>query len=331
MVRIALTGASGHIGGALVRRLLQEKYTVRVLARRDRRAIKDLPVEVVEGDILSPSQVEKLVRDVSVVYHLAAVVSIGGPSRKKLKDVNIEGTRNVVRACREAKISRLIHFSSVHAFEQFPLDVEMNENRPQVGKSALLYDQSKAQGERIAREARKNGLEVVILNPTSIIGPYDFKPSLMGRMLLSISQGRTPFLVRGGFDWVDVRDVAEAAVAAMKRGKDGENYLLSGKWETLSHLARTIDRVKGKKVRRIALPIDMAKLGIPFIWAVSKLAGKEPLYTRDSLKILETSHKKISHRKASEHLGYCPRPLEETIKDLFEWFKACGLLSERRK
>ena len=196
----------------------------------------------------------------------------------------------------------------------------MDENRPLAIQDKVLYNRSKALAETAALEAARTGQDVVILNPTAVIGPYDFAPSLMGKALILIYRQKLPVLIQGGYDWVDARDVAEAAAAAVKKGRSGQRYLLSGRWQSLMGLSRMIADLTQRKPPRLACPPAVALASLPLLRFYCRLSKSEPLYTKDSLRILHVAHQHISHTKAQEELGFHPRPLEETIKDTLNWF-----------
>jgi dihydroflavonol-4-reductase len=161
---------------------------------------------------------------------------------------------------------------------------------------------------------------VVILNPTAVIGPLDYRGSLLGQALLKIYKNKLPFLVSGGYNWVDVRDVVEASLQAIESGRNGENYILSGKYCSLRDLSVMISEISGCKIPMI-VPVALAQLACPFFKIYSSISNKEPLYTYQSLNILANSPAKISNAKAVKELGYKPRPLEQTLRDTFDWYK----------
>jgi dihydroflavonol-4-reductase len=169
------------------------------------------------------------------------------------------------------------------------------------------------------------GLDAVIVNPTAIVGPHDWKPSRMGRVVLALARGRMPALVDGGFDFVDARDVARGAIEAWRRGRRGERYLLSGSWWRIDDLARAVAAISGVRPPRLVVPMALARAGAPFVEALFSLAGAEPLYTRASLHALR-NHRDVRHDKATRELGHAPRPLEETLAETLAWFRAQGKL-----
>jgi Nucleoside-diphosphate-sugar epimerases len=322
-----VTGSAGHVGGNLVRALLAEGRKVRALIRNDTRAITGLPLEVVKADLLDPLSLEHAFRGADVVYHLAAQISVTGDQDGLVQAVNVTGTRNVAQAAIQCQVRRLVHFSSIHAFCQHPHDQPLYEDRQHVNTTCCLsYDKSKAMGEAAVLEACAQGLDAVIVNPTSIIGPYDYKPSPMGAALLMLFNREMPALVDGGFDWVDVRDVVKGAMQAEKHGRTGERYLLSGHWHTFAELADIIEKTCGIKRPRLVFPIWLAGIGAPFGELYARLLKRRPLFTRESIQILKDSNRHISHAKARAELGYITRSLHETIADIFDWFKTARMI-----
>ena len=326
-MRAVVTGAAGHVGANLVRELLEHGFRVRAAVYQDTRGVDGLDVEQVRVDVLEPDSLDEAFRAVDMVYHLAAVISVSGDPGMRMRRVNVEGTRNVVAACLQHKVKRLVHFSSIHAFSHRPEKQPIDENRGQAEPDALAYDLTKAAGERQVLKGVEHGLDAVIVNPTAILGPYDYKPSHMGQVLLDLHAGKFPALVDGGFDWVDVRDVVRGAFYAGKIGRRGERYLLSGKWAPFEELARIVGEVTGARVPGFVAPMWLARLGAPFAAAYNRARGKRPLYTGSSLRALRC-HKWVSSSKAREAFGYKARPLQETVADTFAWFEGAGMLRE---
>jgi dihydroflavonol-4-reductase len=326
MSMVVVTGASGHTGANLVRKLSAEGERVRALVHRDKRAFSGLDIETVAGDILDSDSLNQVFRGASVVYHLAVHISISRRDDEQAARINIEGTRNVISACREAGVEKLIHFSSIHALSREPRDEVIDEDRPLAGTDAPVYDRSKAEAERIVIEAAENGVDAVIVIPTAMLGPWDFKPSYMGRFLIALTQGEFKSLVQGGFDWVDVRDVVAGALAAANIGKSGERYLLSGHWLSVKDIAALVGELSGSKAPGLVAPLWLAQMGLPFVGIWSQLKQTQPLYTRESLQALQ-NHRFISHEKATLTLGYNPRPLRDTLRDALDWYKTHGYLN----
>jgi dihydroflavonol-4-reductase len=232
-----------------------------------------------------------------------------------------------VEAALEFKVRRFIHFSSIHAFEQHPLNQPLDESRPIVTDKGFAYDKSKATGERTVLAAVKRGLNATVLSPTAIIGPADPEPSLVGQAVLDLYNRKIPSLVPGGYDWIDVRDIVGAAIAAIDRGRTGEKYLLSGHWHSLQEFSGLIRQHSGRKTVRTVLPMWSARIGLPFIAIFSNLTRTKPLYTSESLTIISEGNRMISNAKARKELGFDPRPLSETIRDILQWFRENGYLT----
>ncbi len=328
-MKIAVTGANGHVGVNLCRALLALNHEVRALTHFNTQGLTGLPLELVKGDVMDYQSLKTFLKDIDVVYHLAARISITGDSRGELvSKINAGGTQNVINAAMENGVKRFIHFSSIHAFQQKPHKTVLDESRPLVGSDGFAYDVSKATGERYVNLAVKNGLNAVILSPTAIFGPMDPQPSLVGKAVLQLYYHKIPALVPGGYDWVDVRDVVSGAISAIDRGRTGEKYLLSGHFHSLKELSELVQRFSGRKIVKTVLPFWLARIGLPFITGYSLLSKSEPLYTSESLSIISEGNTMISHDKAKNELGFCPRPFAETIRDLLEYFKLNGYLQD---
>jgi len=323
-MKIAITGANGHVGSNLCKALLEKGYEVRALTHKHTKAIQDLPVEFFQGDVLNKESLRLFLQNIDYCFHLAAYISIKGDPDGMVWKINAEGTRNIVEIAREQRIRRFIHFSSIHAFQQHPTGDSLDENRPLVDSKGFAYDLSKAEGERAVHRAAANGLDAVILCPTAIIGPDDPEPGLIGKALLELYHNQIPALVPGGYNWVDVRDVVNGAINAMTMGRSGEKYLLSGTWHSLSDLSRIVAEVTGAKTPHAVMPMWIAKVGLPFITLYSIISGVQPLYTRESLQIISEGNRFINNEKARKELNFTTRDLEETVRDTFKWFRNKG-------
>jgi dihydroflavonol-4-reductase len=324
---VVITGATGHIGANLVRKLIEKGRPTRCLVHVNHGPIEGLDTEIVQGDVGDPESLCQAFEGAEVVYHLAACISLSMDDWPLMEAVNINGTRNVVEACLRTKVRRLIHFSSIHALVQEPLSAPLDESRELAESEQYTpYDRSKAIGEREVRRGIERGMDAVIINPTGIIGPHDYEPSYFGEALLSIAQHKLPALVTGGFDWVDVRDVVEGAMRAEEVAPAGARYLLSGHWVTARDIAAMVSEITGTSAPGLVFPLWVARLGVPIVKAVSRLNGRSPLYTSVSLRALR-SNRHISHEKATRELGYQPRPFRETLVDTLRWFEENGQLA----
>ena len=322
---MVVTGASGHIGGNLVRALLAEGKQLRVLVRGDKNAaLEGLEVERVAGDVRDRDSLERAFQGADVVYHLAALISITGAQGGLVHSTNVDGVENVAKAALRCGVRRLVHFSSCHAFDLRSSTGTLDETAPRPSKSHPAYDQSKAAGEAKIRAVIDEGLDAVIVNPSGVIGPNDFCPSRMGAAFLSLRDRRLPGLVKGGFDFVDVRDVVDSAIAAAERGRTGESYLLAGHYSTVGDLMRLAAEVCEIPAPRLVTPMWLARIGAPFITAYSVLTRSEPIYTREALHALELD-RPLNADKAIRELGHQPRPLKDSLRDIFASFEAIGL------
>jgi len=319
---ILVTGATGHIGNVLIRKLLEQGEKVRALVWRGEEPtpIKDLDVEQVEGDVLDPASLESAMRGVESVYHLAGIISIMPGRNPLVWKVNVEGTRNVLDAARRAGVRRLVYTSSIHAIARAPHGVTMDEslgfdqNNP-YGE----YDRSKAAASLEVQKAATAGLDAVIVCPTGVIGPYDFRGSEMGEVIRSASEARTMFYVEGAYDFVDVRDVADGLIAAHAHGRQGESYILSGQKLSVRYVLETVREVTGKAFASFKMPFSLAEFAAKFTPYYYRWTKTKPRFTPYSLEVLQ-SNSNISHAKAARELGYQSRPAIETIADTVRWF-----------
>ena len=323
---VLVTGANGHLGGALVRELLSRGQSVRALVHHGNDALEGLDIERVPGSMTDEASLRAAVAGCDVVYHLAAVISITGRDEPVLTTVNVEGAGRMAQVCLESNVRRLVHFSSIHALSQYPEDRAITEdNEPAKGAGFLPYDRSKAAGEAQVHARIKQGLDAVIVNPVGCIGPHDYRPSRMGQVLLDLYHRRLPALVDGGYTWVDTRDVALGAIAAAEKGRTGERYILASHYGSVSDIGKWAEAATGKKSPGSVTPIWMAKIGVPFSMTWAAITRTEPKFTFASLHAL-ASNKAISNQKAKEELGFDPRPVPETIADTYAWFRERGVL-----
>jgi dihydroflavonol-4-reductase len=318
---ILVTGATGHIGNVLVRMLLESCHKVRALVMpgEDRTPLKNLPIEQVEGDVLDISSLLPAMKDVDTVYHLAGLISIMPGRDNLLRAVNVVGTRNVLYACQTAKTKRLVYASSIHALSRVPKGSIINEEVPFDPQSALSdYDYSKAQASLEVKRAVQNGLDAVIACPTGVIGPFDYRQSEIGQLILDCLRKKPQFYIEGAYDFVDVRDVAQGLIQTEKAGKPGEIYILSGEKITVRKLLETIRDISGFRFPQVKIPLFVAKFAARFTPVYYSLVKIRPKITPYSIATL-LSNSDISHAKASLELGYQPRPLVNSIRDTITW------------
>ncbi|MCJ7583643.1 MAG: SDR family oxidoreductase [Anaerolineales bacterium] len=319
---ILVTGATGHIGNVLVRKLIEQGEKVRALIWRGEETtpLEKLDVETVEGDVLDPESLKPAFKGVEKVFHLAGIISIMPGQNPLVWRVNVEGTRNVLNAARQAGVRRLVYTSSIHAIHRAQHGKVIDESLPFDPNNPYgAYDRSKAEASLEVQKATADGLDAVILCPTGVIGPYDFRGSELGEVIRGAAEARPMFYVEGAYDFVDVRDVADGLIAAAEHGRRGESYILGGNKISVRYMLETVREVTGKAFASIKIPFSLAEFAARFTpWYYQKTKAK-PRFTPYSLEVLQ-SNADISHAKAARELGYKPRPIIETIADTVRWF-----------
>jgi dihydroflavonol-4-reductase len=319
---VLVTGATGHVGNVLVRELLSRGQRVRamILPGEGRASLQGLDVEFVEGDVRDPTTLERALAGVETVYHLAGVISIMPGAEELMRQVNVQGVRNVVQAALRAGVRRLVHTSSVHAFQHVPPGVTVDERVPFAPQSPSgAYDRTKAAGTLAVLQAVRQGLDAVIVCPSGIIGPHDYAGSGMGRTILGFSRAKLHFLVDGAYDFVDVRDVARGLILAGERGRTGETYILSGTRAKMTVLRSVVQEVTGARSPAVLLPFGLARFVAGLAEAFYRLTHSPPRFTRYALRTVR-DNALFCHAKARRELGYSPRPLRETIEDTLAWW-----------
>lgn len=319
-MRIAITGASGFLGNHVYEILIKNGANINKLVHNNLGKNTGTETRIIKGDILNKSSLLTLVEDVDVVIHLAAALSLGEKKAASVHEINITGTKNIIEACKQKKIKKLIHVSSIKTLQHNSSTHIVDESTPLIQNSSSAYDFSKAIAEKLILEASHEGLDAVILNPTAVIGPGDSQPSYLGKAMIHLYKNNLPLLIAGGYNFVDVRDVAWAVFQSVTHGRKGERYILSGQWISLLELATKIARFSDKKTAPLIVPLSLARIGLPFAALAAKLTGNEPLYTSESLNNIRSSNKNISNLKARNELGFTCTPIEKTLADTFEWF-----------
>lgn len=325
---VVVTGATGHIGNVLVRELLSRGENVRALIPpfEDTTPLDGLEVERVEGDVLNTDSLVEAFKDADVVYHLAGIVSILPGKSDLLYQVNVVGTRNVAEASLKAGVRRLVYTSSIHALATPPPGTAIDETLPfDPDRSIGEYDKSKAQATLEVLKAVEQGLDAVIVCPSGVIGPYDFKVSELGQLFIDFVKGRLKAYIEGAYDFVDVRDVAIGHILACEKGRTGESYLLSGERITVYNLLQMLEEITGVRAPRSKMPIGVAQIAAIFTPLYHRLTRTKPLFTKYSIHTL-TSESFVSQEKSRRELGHSPRPIRESIVDSIHWFQENGRL-----
>jgi dihydroflavonol-4-reductase len=316
-----VTGATGHIGNVLIRKLIERGERVRALILPDecRAPLQGLEIETMEGDVLDRGSLFRSMRQVKGVFHLAGLISIMPGANEVVRQVNVEGTKNILKVAREVKVGRFIYTSSIHAIRRMEQGV-IDETLPYDPANPYgAYDRAKAEATLEVQQAAQSGLEAVIACPTGVIGPYDFRGSLMGGVIREAAVSRPTLYVDGGYDFVDVRDVADGLIAAAEKGRQGESYILSGQKISVRYLLETVREITGRHFFQMKVPFDLAKFAAMFTPMYYSHARVTPRFTPYSLEVLR-SNSNICHAKATRELDYNPRPLYESIQDAVKWF-----------
>jgi dihydroflavonol-4-reductase len=317
-----VTGATGHIGNVLVRMLSErgEKVRAMIMPGEDPSPLRDLNVEVIEADVLDYQSVLAAFDHVDVVYHLAGIISILPGKDHMVHAVNVSGTRNVIQAARSSGVRRLIYTSSIHALRRVPEGILIDESVPFDTEHAISsYDSSKASASLDILDAVHNGMDAVIVCPTGVIGPYDFRLSEMGQLILDCVDQKPMLYVDGAYDFVDVRDVAQGIILAAEKGRCGESYILSGERIEVPDIIKIVQEVLGKQLFSLKIPFSLARFTAKLTPLYYNLTHAKPRFTPYSLATL-VSNSNISHSKAFHELGYHPRPLRESLADTVKWF-----------
>jgi dihydroflavonol-4-reductase len=314
-----VTGSAGHLGHLVVRRLLAAGRPVIAWVRERRAALAGLECELVQVDLRDAAAVRAATpHEVEGVVHLGARISLESRHAEDLLATNLRGTEHVLAACRSSG-ARLIHLSSIHAYDPVPVGASVDEARPlATAPRHFAYDRSKALGEAAVRGA---AVDALILNPTAMIGPDDHGPSEMGRFVDRLLRRRMPGLVAADFDWVDARDVADLIARLTIDGPQRGRYILSGARRSLPELAHAICAAGAVPPPRMISPLWLAKLTAPFALLWARLTRSPPLYTPASLATLG-HYRHVDGGLARRELGWAPRPLDETIADTVAWWRS---------
>lgn len=331
-MRALVTGATGFVGSAVARALCRRGCQVRALVRSnaDRRNLSGLGLELATGDLEDPASLARALSDCQALFHVAADYRLGVADPRPLYRSNVEGTRNVLEAAQRAGVSRIIYTSSV-ATVGLPADGSPGTEDTPVALTDMIghYKRSKFLAEELARDYASRGAPVVIVNPSTPIGPGDVKPTPTGQMVVDAASGRTPAYVDTGLNVVHVDDVAAGHLQAFDGGRIGERYILGGENMTLREILVEICRLAGRSPPRIRLP-HAALLPVAYASeALARLTGGGTRVTVEAVR-LARKHMYFSSEKAVRELGYRWRPPLRAFEDALFWFREQGKVPAAR-
>jgi len=321
-----VTGASGFLGNNIIRMLEHDdnaEVRAFVLNGESITSLNNLKCSIYYGDVTKADTLNSIFDgsgDAEIfVIHCAAVVYIKSKYNSRVYDVNVNGTKNIVDKVLEYN-AKLIYVSSVHAIpEKSDGDLISEVSIFNPDNVVGLYAKTKAEAARYVMDSVKDkGLNACIVHPSGILGPYDFSNSHLTALVREIVRGKLPMCVKGGYDFVDVRDVAKGIIMACDKGKKGECYIMSGEFVSIKKLADLVCDVVGRKRIKVVLPIIIAKIVAPFYEMYYNVKKKTPLFTKYSLYTL-SSNSNFSNEKAKRDLGFVTRDIIDTVRDMVMW------------
>lgn len=317
-----VTGASGFLGWHVARLLLERGRNVRALVRPGS-SVRELDVEPVTGDLRDPSSLRRAATGCGDVFHVAADYRLWAPNPDELYHSNVDGTRNLLAAAREAGVDRVVYTSTVGCIG-VPTGGEGDETRPvSLQEMSGAYKRSKFLAEQVALEYARNGFSVIIVNPTAPVGDHDFKPTPTGRIILDFLRGAIPAFIDTGLNLVDARDTAEGHLLAYDRGRVGERYILGCENLTLAQILERLARLTGRTAPSIRLPYAVAYAAGVVTTALANITGRPPRAPLDAVRM---ARKKmwVSIEKARRELGFAPSPVDGALLRAVQWFEAHG-------
>ena len=325
MAIIIVTGAMGHLGNVLVRKLERTEHEIRGLDLSGGRTISFQRARMYYGDVRDYNSLEPLFdnpnRQDMYVIHCAGIVSIASKFQQKVYDVNVRGTKNIIDLCLVNHVKKLVYVSSSHAIpeqEGGKVMREVSVFSPEWVEG--LYAKTKAEASQLVLDNCQNGLNACVVHPSGLIGPEDFGHAHLTQMIQDYLHGRLTAYVDGGYDFVDVRDVAAGIVSCAEKGVRGKCYILSGHYATIRDILETVGRSTGINKAVSYLPVALAKIIAPFYEFDSIRRKKKLFFTPYAVRVLQ-SNALFSGKAAAKDLGYAPRSLKETLIDTVKWLK----------
>ena len=319
--KFLLTGATGHVGYALLLELIEQGEDVTIMIRKEIPLFDGLNCQHVKGDVTDYDSLVKAFEGMDTVYHVAGAVEINKGADEMTWKVNFEGTKNVLKACKACGVRRLVYMSSVDAMLPLP-DNQLMVEQTSFSPDELdgTYAKTKAAATQYLLD-NHDEVELVVLHPAACIGPYDFKVSSVGSMVRMVMKGGFPITMNfGAYNFVDVRDVAKGTYAAAKQGRNGECYILCGNYMSVDEFIKTLARVTGNKPPKITIGNGIVSFAAPIMEVYYNLSKTTPLFTRYSVRKLKANCN-FSYEKAQKELGYNPMSVEQSLTDMVAWIK----------
>ena len=329
-MKTLITGASGFVGSAVLLQLLQAGHSVRALLRpkSDQRNVDGLPVEIVHGDLTQPDSLSAALNECDALFHVAADYRLWVPRPDEMYETNVAGTRNLMLAAARAGLKRIVYTSSVATLGIASDGNPADEKTPVTFDDMIgHYKRSKFLAEAVVKRlADEDGLPVVIVNPSTPVGPRDIKPTPTGRVIVDAASGRIPAYVDTGLNLVHVDDVAVGHILAFERGAIGKRYILGAQNMTLKQILTQAATMAGRPPPKVRLPHNLV---LPIAYLAEAWArftnGGEPLVTVDGVRLAK-KQMFFTYERAERELGFNPRPVEEGFRDAVDWFRHNGYL-----
>lgn len=324
-----VTGATGHLGANLVRALLVNGEKVRVFVRPDSEltAVDGLNVEHAVGDLRDRHSIKEAVKGVDKLYHTAAFVSIRSGDRQELFETNVLGTRYLMQEARHAGVKRVVHTSSFGAVGINPNGASNEKWTVSPFELASDYERTKAVSEQEVLLEAVRGLDITLVNPAGIVGPWDFRPSLLGRTILDFAHGKMPAYVPGAFDFVPVRDVVAAELLAMEKGRRGERYLVTGEYRTINEILDWLQELTGCQRPNKAIPPQLMQYLALIKDPIERrfFPNKAPRFNYHSIRLLN-SGKRADMTRIQRELGFVPTSTKQAFAEAVAWFRDAGMI-----
>jgi dihydroflavonol-4-reductase len=326
-----VTGASGFLGSHVARQLVARGETVRVLLRpsSNNRAIADLPLEYVTGDLRDPASLAKALAGVTRVFHVAADYRLWAKRKQDIYDSNVGGTKNLLGAAKSAGVSQFVYTSTVATIAvdrpEHPNEFTDAKLEEMVGH----YKRSKWQAEREVLDAAKQGFPAIVAMPTTPVGPWDWKPTPTGKIILDFLNGKMPGYVETGLNFVGVEECATGHLLVSEKGKVGERYLLGAENLTLKEVLDLLAKITGLPAPKLKIPHGLA-LGVAYVnTAFSRLLGREPGIPVEGVKIARHMMF-VNAKRAQKELGFKPGSVAAAFERAVRWYADNGYVSPRR-